>query len=370
MSSEEFIRPPGLSDAQFQAVKVAFDSLHTEGGALAGLIGEKFGVHPEVLEAISAPQWLSYLFEATQGDKSRIGISVQAILAWEEHRASLLPTIARNLTSRASLAGLEAVRDRQSEIILEKITELSLGLDEFRLSVSQELVALKSQPSGIPEQSFTPVLKRVESINRKLMDADARRAQAQTARHAREVEQAKAKALKLEQEAAAREKKRAKTEEEKLKKKELLEARKKRAREVKEAKSRGVNPYTPEETLAFAKRLEAKGKIYYTPEQRAKFKKGNPPKKGSVSGKDGKKVTGSKAKGKNPAAKFRVFTPEQKQAFIDSFTKKGKRYYTKAERMRFKSTGKKAEDLGPAPSGLQPSMFGAMAPVFGEGSGD
>jgi len=370
------IQPPGTSNENFQAVKALCLDYQREGG-FGALVSEKFGIHPEVEAALFNPPLLSHLFEATQGSKTRLGISVQAIMAWEEHRASLLPTVARNLTSRASLAGLEAVRDVQGDLILGEVKKLAAELAEFRLGVSQEIMGLKksSSPAGGSSDlkaMLAPVQEQVSSISKNMAEEKEARLAAQTARWNREKEHAEQKRLNAVLNEKASKAKMAKKAEEKVKRKEALDARAKRIAEIKDKKRRGENPYTPEETKEFAKRLAKKGKVYYTPEQRAAFKKGNPPKK------DGKKAPAKGNAGKTPVRKFVPYTDAQKEAFRRELEKAGKRYYTKEERREYKKVQaiarKKAKSNAPSgrglfgdvPSGLEGGGGGALG---GDGFG-
>jgi len=280
---------------------------------------------------------LPLLFESTQGTKSRLGISMMAILWWEHNRSALVPGYAR-----AAIATNVAIQSVLSEV--EQLKGLRAAfkdeVDQLRVDLSREIVRQReefspsSQVPAFDEWVPKPALEQLEvaaSIPDLILEDRKARLAAQKARVEREEAQKLQKEARLvkekEQRAAALKKKQDK----KAKQKDARLARAKRAKEIADAKSKGEDPYTAEETAAYAKKLAEKGKPYYTPEQRQAFQKANP----KPASKGGAKGSGKARSQKGPD--FRVYSDAQKAAYIkENFTDKGRVYYSKEQRAQHK----------------------------------
>jgi len=100
-------------------------------------------------------------------------------------------------------------------------------------------------------------------------------------------------------------------------------AQEEKKRAVEQRIAAGESRFTEDETRAYAAKLVAAGKTYYTPEQRAAYKTAQA---------ELRNTKERKAKGK-----FVVYTDEQKEAYQREIADKAGRYYTLEERKAYKA---------------------------------
>jgi len=329
-----------------------------------------------IFDVFTSREAAALAFEASLVTKSRLGIMFLGALFWDGY------TKANGLRQRS---GQEPPAFTSTDQLRQILKE---QMDELRLDLSR-LPAPKIEPSSLVE-SVKPLLQKLED---RVEDAKERRAEDRTfaqrlsqtfletekaletvasvvtatnqavnldvqrreavriarAEERRVAASKKAEAKKVADEAAQKKAEKLKAE------KAVANAKASRRKEVRRMKAKGQDPYTEAETARFAASLEKRGKVFYTPEQRAAYQKANP-----------KSI---RQKGVEAAKRktFVNYTPEQKASYIkEKFTDAGKTYYSPAERRAYQASrkGNTNKSSRPGPKGgqkrpPQPDVVGA-----------
>lgn len=253
-----------------------------------------------VSEALFSDPMSDLFLEATAGEKSRLGICVLAVLAWESSRVHMLEPVERSLVAtNAAIFSFKNV------------------LESFRSDLNSIKETLGSKESSSPAAAIdlTPVLDEVKALRDIELLREERISAQKSERLKREAADKAAKEAKL----AALELKKKSVAEDKLAKKALKKAARAKKAERKKALSEGKNPYSPEEEALFRASIEKKGKKFYSYAERANYK--------------GKSVPEKPV----PAKSFVRYSAKQKADWIyKNFTSKGKTYYSPEDRRLFK----------------------------------
>lgn len=279
-----------------------------------------------IAAALRREQVASLFLESTDGEKTRLGIAFLSVMAWEQYRATLLEPVERSLIGANSALfsfskELKELRESLSGLAENRQAASKEELDELRLSFSKEFLVLRDLiesvprsvkiPEPIPPPDLSPIQREVQALTAAQAAAEERRLAALKAREEREAHDATMKLIR-----------KRKAEEQAQKNRERKQEKKERQKSARAAKAErkkilesGGNPYTPEEEAAFKAKLEAKGKVFHPIEERRKLKEAG----ASVSPK-----------------KFVRYSQKEKQDFIEkNYLKKGRRYYTPAERRAY-----------------------------------